>query len=70
MKILTSPAKSRGLCAGNAFILHRSKLESTETIDIDESFTRLSEELRHLAEKDSIFEAHAEIAEDPISGSH
>lgn len=66
MKILTSPAKSRGLCAGNAFILHRSKLESTETMDIDESFTRLSEELRHLAEKDSIFEAHAEIAEDPM----
>ena len=66
MKILTSPAKSRGLCAGNAFILHRSKLESTETMDIDESFARLSEELRHLAEKDSIFEAHAEIAEDPM----
>lgn len=66
MEVLSSSGKSWGLCAGSAFILTRNELSGSADVDLDACFSRLDEELRVLAAKDSIFEAHAEIAADPM----
>lgn len=66
MEILSSSAKSWGLCAGCAFIFKRNDVAAGGDVDLDACFSRLAEELRELASKDAVFEAHAEIAEDPM----
>lgn len=66
MYILSSSGKSWGLCAGNAFILKRRNVSDSGEVDLDTSFAKLSAELGELASKEAIFEAHAEIADDPM----
>lgn len=65
MEVLTSSGRSWGLCAGSALLTERNVTADCGDVDLDECFATLAEELHGLASKDAIFEAHAEIAEDP-----